>query len=77
MVAPPLSCFYQRTLIAGQLPNTKENLIQWIRTPQEIEPGTGMPDMGVSAKDASHIADYLYNPEPFPQFNKLFPRKCP
>jgi cytochrome c2 len=77
MVAPPLNCFYQRTLVAGRLPNTKENLIKWIQAPQEIEPGTGMPDLGVSREDASHIADYLYNPEPFPQFNKLFVRKCP
>ncbi len=77
MVAPPLSCFYQRSLIAGHLPNTKENLVQWIQKPQEIEPGTGMPDLGVSEEDASHIADYLYNPEPIPQFNKLFERKCP
>jgi cytochrome c1 len=77
MVAPPLNCFYQRTYIAGHLPNTKENLMKWIQTPQEIEPGTAMPDLGVSEEDASNIADYLYNPQIIPQLNNLFERKCP
>jgi hypothetical protein len=45
--APPLERFYERTYIAGKLANTKENLALWIRDPQEIEPGTAMPDLGV------------------------------
>lgn len=62
MAGPPLQCFYQRTYIAGRLPNTKDNLIKWIRNPQQIEPGNAMPDLGVSQDEASDIADYLYNP---------------
>ena len=62
MAAPPLNCFYQRTYIAGRLPNTRENLIKWIRSPQQIDPGNAMPDLGVSDEEAGDMADYLYDP---------------
>jgi cytochrome c len=61
MTAPPLNQFYQRTYIAGRLPNTWDNLIQWIQDPQALEPGTAMPDLGVTAPEASAIAAYLYH----------------
>src|SRR3954471_23725323 len=38
MVAAPLTWFSQRTSIAGEVPNTPENLVLWIRSPQAIEP---------------------------------------
>lgn len=60
-VAPPLNDFYQRAYIAGRLPNTLNNLIAWIQNPQAIEPGTAMPDLGVSESEASQIAVYLYH----------------
>jgi cytochrome c2 len=62
MVAPPLKCFHQRTYIAGRLANNKENLIQWIQNPQQIDPGNAMPDLGVKEDEASDIAAYLYDP---------------
>ncbi len=65
MAAPPLRCFYQRIYIAGRLPNTKENLAEWIENPQQIESGTAMPDLGVTDEDASSIAAYLYDPLTF------------
>src|SRR4051794_38015764 len=40
MAGPPLSRFYQRSYIAGRLPNTEDNLIRWIQNPQQVEPGT-------------------------------------
>ena len=43
MAGPPLHCFYERTYIAGRLPNTWDNLIEWIQHPQKVEPGTAMP----------------------------------
>ena len=61
MAAPPLRCFYPRIYIAGRLPNTKENLVKWIEKPQQIEPGTVMPDLGVTDEEASDIAPYLYD----------------
>lgn len=74
--APPLKCFYQRTYIAGRLANTKENLVQWIQHPQQIDPGNAMPDLGVSEKEASDIADYLYDPTTYWGPSDLFERKC-
>ncbi len=60
-VGPALDHFYERTVIAGMLPNNEANLIRWIQHPQEVEPGTAMPDMGVTEQDARTIAAYLYH----------------
>jgi cytochrome c1 len=78
MAAPPLKCFYQRTYIAGRLANNRENLIQWIQNPQQIEPGNAMPDLGVGKEEAGDIADYLYNPPAFWGLiaSNVFERKC-
>ena len=59
LVGPPLLAWSRRTVIAGELPNTPANLIRWIRHPQSIEPGTAMPNLGVSDADARAIAAYL------------------
>jgi cytochrome c len=59
--APPLHQFYQRSYIAGRLPNTAENLVRWIQDPQQIEPGTAMPNLGVTADEARDIVAYLYH----------------
>jgi cytochrome c len=59
-VGPPLTGWAGREYIAGALPNTPDNLILWIQDPQAIEPGTVMPDLGVSEQDARDIAAYLY-----------------
>jgi cytochrome c len=61
MAGPPLMRFYQRMYIAGRLPNTPENLIAWIQDPQMIEPGTAMPNLGVSEAEAHDIAAYLFS----------------
>jgi cytochrome c len=76
MAGPPLSCFYQRSYIAGRLPNTRDNLIHWIRNPQQIEPGTAMPDLGVSEEEAGDMAAYLYDPQDYLGLNRLLERKC-
>lgn len=59
-VGPPLSSMGERAFIAGSLPNTPENLVLWIMEPQEVEPGTAMPDLRVTESDARSIAAYLY-----------------
>jgi cytochrome c len=59
-VGPPLGGWSHRAFIAGEVPNTAENLIRWIELPQGIEPNTAMPNLGVSARDARDIAAYLY-----------------
>lgn len=59
-VAPPLMFFSQRTFIAGEVPNSPENLVQWLRSPQSIESATAMPTLGLSEQQARDIAAYLY-----------------
>lgn len=59
-VGPPLSGIGERVYVAGVLPNTPENLVLWIMSPQAIQPGNAMPDMGVTEEEARHIAAYLY-----------------
>lgn len=59
LVGPPLTRFGARSYVAGALPNTAENLRRWIMDPQGVEPGTAMPDLGVTAVDARDIAAYL------------------
>jgi cytochrome c len=59
-VGPPLTAWAARHYIAGKLPNEPDYLVQWIRFPQAIEPGTAMPNMGVTENDAQDIAAYLY-----------------
>jgi cytochrome c len=62
-VGPPLEHFSKRLFIAGRLANTEENLARWIQDPQGVEPGTAMPNLGVSAEDARNIAAYLISLE--------------
>ena len=60
LVGPPLAEIADRVYLAGQLPNTPDNMKRWIRAPQSVEGGTAMPNMNVSENDARHIAAYLY-----------------
>lgn len=60
LVGPPLDNIASRVYIAGHLPNTPQNMIKWIRFPQQVEPHTAMPDMHIPDRDARDIAAYLY-----------------
>ena len=53
MVGPPLLYYSRRAIIAGELPNTPPNLVAWIKDPVAIEPGTAMPNLGVTGKTGS------------------------
>lgn len=59
-VGPPLVRFGERHFIAGTVLNTPEELVAWIVNPQGIEPGTVMPNLGVTADDAIDMAAYLF-----------------
>ncbi len=59
-VGPPLTDFSERGYIAGELPNNGPNLIRWVMDPRDVEPGTDMPDLGVSQQQAQDIAAYLF-----------------
>lgn len=58
-VGPPLAGIGDRVFIAGRLQNTIENMTKWIASPQSVDPGNAMPDMGVKPGDAKTIASYL------------------
>jgi mono/diheme cytochrome c family protein len=62
-VGPPLQDWRKRKLIAGVLPNTPENLVRWVVDPQQVSPGTLMPDLGVSEAHAREMAVYLFGRE--------------
>jgi cytochrome c len=59
-VGPPLERIAVRTYLAGRLSNSPANMMRWIRHPQLVEPGTAMPEMGVTDGDARDIAAFLY-----------------
>jgi cytochrome c2 len=60
MLGPPLDFFSRRTMIAGELPNTPDNLVRWIENPPSVEAGTAMPKLGLSDDQARDVAAYLY-----------------
>ena len=59
-VGPPLDGVALRTIIAGHLANKPENMEKWIRDPQQVSPGTAMPDLNVGEEDARDITAFLY-----------------
>jgi cytochrome c oxidase assembly factor CtaG len=59
-VGPPLDGIASRVYIAGHLPNTPENLQDWIQHPHAHDPQTVMPETGITARDTRDVAAYLY-----------------
>lgn len=59
-VGPRLDGIAVQAMIAGKLSNTPDHLQHWIRDPQAVSPGTDMPDLQVSARDARDISAFLY-----------------
>jgi cytochrome c2 len=60
-VGPPLDDMAERRYIAGDEPNTLSVMLRWLQDPQAVEPGTLMPDLGVTEREARDIAAYLYS----------------
>lgn len=60
-VGPDLTHFAsRRTIGAGTLDNTRENLLAWLTAPAHIKPGVGMPAYAsLPQADRETIADYL------------------
>jgi cytochrome c len=59
-VGPSLRGVQRRSYIAGGLPNTPGQMVQWIRFPDRARPGTLMPNLRVSETDARELATFLY-----------------
>ena len=49
----------RRTLAAGTLPNTDEAMKRWVRNPQQIKPGVGMPPSALAEADLDALVAYL------------------
>lgn len=62
-VGPPLKDWGRHRFIAGVIPNSPENLLQWIRDPASIDPDTLMPDLGVTEAHAREIVSFMYAPD--------------
>ncbi|WP_202814289.1 cytochrome c family protein [Aureimonas sp. AU4] len=58
-VGPSLEGFAGRAEIAGLLANNPAELVHWLREPQAVKPGSGMPNQGIDETDARHITAYL------------------
>jgi cytochrome c2 len=65
-VGPPLTGWAERAAIAGQFPNQPEYLMRWIQDPQQMIPGSIMPDVGVPEVVARDMSAYLYTLESKP-----------
>lgn len=58
-VGPPLAGIASRLMLGGVIPNSRDNMVRWIRFPQEVAPLTAMPGLGVTERDARDMAAYL------------------
>lgn len=58
-VGPSLKGFAGRVEIAGLLANNPADLVLWLRNPQAVKPGSGMPNQGMSESEGRDIAAYL------------------
>ena len=61
MVGPPLDGIGLRVIVGGHLSNNPANMEKWIRDPQQVSPGTAMPDLNVGQEDARDITAFLYS----------------
>ena len=59
MVGPPLDHMAARPTIAGKLPNTADNMIRWLESPQALDPANAMPNLNVTEPDARDMTAYL------------------
>lgn len=63
-VGPSLAQIGEQRIVAGRLPNTPENLINWIVAPLGIDPNTAMPLTGIDRREARDVVAYLYSLDP-------------
>lgn len=60
VIGPPLAGFADRALIAGRLPNRPDILTGFLVDAPSLVPGTGMPPMPITRKEARDVAAWLY-----------------
>jgi cytochrome c len=60
-VGGPLSGIRHRVYVGGVVPNSPDNLVRWIVSPQAFSPRSAMPATGISEAEARDVATYLYS----------------
>lgn len=60
VVGPSLDKLAVRATIAGRLPNAPAAMERWLRHPQAVVPGNGMPEQGITPRNARNMTAYLY-----------------
>jgi cytochrome c len=58
--APGLQLWQNRSFVAGSAPNQPQYVISFLMEPESIQPGSAMPNLGISEEEARHITAYLY-----------------
>ena len=59
-VGPVLAGVAQRSYVAGRISSEPADLLRFIRFPDQVDPQTAMPNLGVSERDARDMTAYLY-----------------
>jgi cytochrome c len=58
--APGLQLWANRGVVAGAARNNPENVIAFLMNPNSVQPGSAMPNLGISEEEARHITAYLF-----------------
>ncbi|HEY0886698.1 MAG TPA: c-type cytochrome [Ramlibacter sp.] len=58
-VGPPLTGMGTRRSIGGVVSNTPDNMVRWLQNPQQFDPLSAMPALGLAERDARDIAAFL------------------
>lgn len=58
-IGPTLTGAASKDRIADAVPNTRENMQRWLMNPPAVKPGTTMPQLGVTEKDAEDLIAFL------------------
>jgi cytochrome c len=51
----------RRVYVGGVAPNSSDNIVRWIVSPQALSPRSAMPATGISDSEARDVAAYLYS----------------
>lgn len=59
-VGPDLTHFAsRRSIAAGALPMSRDNVAQWVADPQKVKPGSNMPKVPLSSTDLAAVTAFL------------------
>lgn len=59
-VGPSLAGIANRSYIGGSLENTPDNMVRWLRDPQQVKPGSAMPKLNIREQDLRDIAAFMF-----------------